>query len=287
VPQLFVFTGSSHWGGDYGQYPWTLGWQPDYITEAKIYAKYILQNEASDKIGILYQNDDYGKDYVNGIKQGLGDKASSMIVKETTYNANDPADMSSQVNTLKASGADTFYVVATPAYAANAVTNAVKSGWKAKLYMNNVAASTSTWKKVVGALGSPTALDGMISTAYLKDPLLPKWQNDQGVALFKQVMTQFGNGCDPTGADAFCVSGMGSAYTMVEVLKKAGNQLTRKHVMDIACCSMNITDDPLLLPGMVVKTTKSDHFPIQQMMLEKWTGDHWETFGDLVNVRQG
>ena len=286
VPQLFVFTGSSHWGGDYSQYPWTLGWQPDYITEGKIYAKYILQNEPSDKIAILYQNDDYGKDYVNGLTQGLGDKASSMIIEKTTYNAGDPTDMSSQVNKMKASGADTFYVVATPGYASNAVANAIKIGWKPRLYLNAVAGSTATWRGVATQLGSSAGIDGMITTTYIKDPLdTAKWGTDAGVKLFKDVMTKYGQGCDPTGADAFCVTGMSSAFTMVDVLKRAGSDMTRKHIMDIACCSLSETDNPLLLPGMIVKTTKTDHFPIQQEMLQKWDTNHWVPFGNLLDAR--
>jgi branched-chain amino acid transport system substrate-binding protein len=286
VPQLFVFTGSSHWGADYKQYPWTLGWQPDYVTEGKIYAKFILRSEPSDKIGILYQNDDYGKDYLNGIKQGLGDKAGSMIVDTATYNANDPVDMSSQVNKLKASGADTFYVAATPSYAANAVTNAVKSGWKPRVYMNNVSGSSSTWRSVVRQLGTSAGVDGMITTTYLKDPLdSAKWGNDAGVKLFRDVMTKYGNGCDPSGADSFCAFGMASAFTMVDVLKQAGSDLTRKHVMDISCCTLNESNNPLLLPGSVVKTTRTDHFPIQQEQLQKWEVDHWAPFGEVINAR--
>lgn len=285
VPQLFVFTGASYWGAQYDKYPWTLGWQPDYVSEAKIYAKYMLDREPQNKIGILYQNDDYGKDYVNGIKEGLGSKASSMIVAEATYNANDPVDMSSQVNKLKASGADTFYVVCTPLYAANAVVNAVKLGWKPKIYMNNVSGSISTWRAVVKQLGSSEGVDGMLTTTYLKDPLdTAKWGNDAGVKLFREVMTQFGNGCDPSGADAFCISGMASAHTMATVLRKAGNNMTRKRVMDIACCELNESDNPLLLPGIVLKTSKSDHFPIQQEQLQRWQGDHWVPFGELFDA---
>jgi branched-chain amino acid transport system substrate-binding protein len=286
VPQLFVFTGSSHWGADYKQYPWTLGWQPDYVTEGKIYAKYILQSAASTKLAILYQNDDYGKDYLNGMRQGLGDRAGSIIVDSATYNANDPVDMSSQVNKLKASGADTFYVAATPAYAASAVTNAVKSGWKPKIYMNNVSTASSVWRGVVKQLGASAGIDGMITTTYLKDPLdTAKWSNDAGVKLFRDVMSKYGNGCDPGGADSFCVSGMASAYTMVDLLRQAGSDLTRQHVMDLACCNLNESGNPLLLPGTVVKTTKSDHFPIQQEQLQRWETDHWVPFGQVINAR--
>lgn len=284
VPQLFVSTGASQWGSQYSKYPWTLGWQPDYVTEGKIYAKYILQSESSDKIAVLYQNDDYGQDYLNGLKDGLGSKASSMIVSEATYNANDPVDMSSQVNKLKASGANTFYVAATPNYAANAVRNAISSGWKPKIYMNNVAGASSTWRAVVKSLGASTGVDGMVTTTYLKDPLdTAKWGSDSGVQLFHQVMTQYGNGCDPTGADSFCVSGMAAAYTMVDVLKQAGNQLTRQHVMDIAAKGLKEKNNPLLLPSIVVQTSKSDHFPIQQEQLQRWEGDHWVPFGQVLS----
>jgi len=294
VPQMLVFTGSSHWGADYSQFPWTIGWQPDYVTESKIYAKYILQNEPNDKMGILYQNDDYGQDYVKGMKAGLGSKARSMIVSEATYNAGDPTDMSSQVNKLKASGADTFFVVTTPAYAANAVVNAVKSGWKPKLYMNNVSAATSTWRGIATQLGAgASALDGMITTTYLKDPLdTTKYGSDAGVKLFKDVMTKYGGTlggtpCDATGADSFCVSGMASAFTMVDILKQAGTNMTRKNVIDIAAKKLNETNNPLLLPGMIVKTTATDHFPIQQEQLQKWQTDHWAPFGTLIDARTG
>ena len=292
VPQVFVFTGSSHWGADYSKFPWTLGWQPDYVTEGKIYSKYLLQNAASAKIGILYQNDDYGQDYVKGLKAGLGGKAASMIVKEATYNAGDPVDVSSQVNDLKASGADWFYVVATPAYAANAVVNAVKNGWAPKIIMNNVSASPSTWRAVTKQLGAgASAVDGMLSTVYLKDPTdTARYASDAGVKLFRDVMTRYGGAlggspCPPDGSDSFCVSGMASAYTMVALLKQMGSKLTRKNLMSIAANHLNVTNDPLLLPGMIVKTTPTDHFPIQQMQLEKWQGDHFVLSGNLINVR--
>lgn len=286
VPQLFVATGSSFWGAQYRQFPWTLGLQPDYVTEGKIYAKYILQNAASSKMAVLYQNDAYGQDYFNGMKQGLADKAASLIVDTATYNANDPVDLSAQVNKLKSSGADTFYVAATPAYAANAVTNAVKSGWKPKIYMNNVSTASAVWRSVVRGLGTNAGVDGMTTTTYQKDPLdTARWSSDAGVKLFKDVMTKYGEGCDPSGADSFCVYGMASAYTMVDVLKQAGSDLTRKHVMDIACCGLNESNNPLWLPGITVKTTSSDHFPIQQEQLQRWEGDHWVPFGQLISVR--
>jgi branched-chain amino acid transport system substrate-binding protein len=292
VPQLFVSTGSDHWGNDYGQYPMTLGWQLNYGAEARMYAKYILQNEPGDTIAILYQNDDYGTDYVKGLTAGLGAKASSMIVAQATYNANDPANMSSQVAKLKASGANTFYVVATPFYAASAVANAVSSGWNPKIYMDAVANSTATWKSVAKQLGSSAdKVNGMISAVYLKDPLdTTKWGNDAGVKLFHDVMSKYGGDlasppCDSTGADGFCVFGMAVAASTVDLLKQLGNNLTRKNLMDIAANRLKQTDNPLVLPGITIQTTKTDHFPIAQGSLEKWNGDHFETFGSILSGR--
>ena len=295
VPQIQVFTGSDHWGNDYDQYKWTMGWQPDYGAESIVYSKWIKQNAADAKIAILYQNDDYGLDYVKGFKQGLGSDYDKMVIKTATYATNDPVDMSSQVNQLKASGATWFYVVATPNYAKNAVENAIKSGWNPKFIMNNVAGSASTWRATVKGLGSSAGIDGMVSTSYLKDPLdTARYGSDAGVKLFKDVMTQFGGAlasppCPSDGSDAFCVAGMASAYTLVWVLNKAqkDGQLTRQHVMDIECCQLRINDDPLLLPGMVVYTSKTDHFPIRQLQVQTWQGDHWVLQGSLIDGRPG
>jgi len=287
VPDLFVFTGSDHWGNDFGQYPWTLGWQPDYEAEGKIYAKDILANNPGAKVAILFQNDDYGKDYVNGITKGLGDKATSMIVKTATYNAGDPVDMSSQVNQLKASGADTFYIVTTPAYTASALVNS-QSSWKpAHIYLNSVGASTLTVQTVLKRLGNSSAFDGMQTTTYLKDPNDPAQANDPGVLKYKDIITKYGNGCE--FINPFCVAGVACAFTTVDVLTKAGNNLSRKNVMDIAANQLNETNNFMLLNGIVVKTTKTDHFPIRQERLEKWQGDasggRYVPIGDIISGR--
>jgi len=287
VPDLFVFTGSDHWGNDFGQYPWTLGWQPDYEAEGKIYAKDILANNPGAKVAILFQNDDYGKDYVNGITKGLGDKATSMIVKTATYNAGDPVDMSSQVNQLKASGADTFYIVTTPAYTASALVNS-QSSWKpAHIYLNSVGASTLTVQAVIKGLGNQAAFDGMQTTTYAKDPNDPAQANDPGVLKYKDIITKYGNGCE--FINPFCVAGVACAFTTVDVLTKAGNNLSRKNVMDIAANQLNETNNFMLLNGIVVKTTKTDHFPIRQERLEKWQGDasggRYVPIGDIISGR--
>ncbi|HEY8681155.1 MAG TPA: ABC transporter substrate-binding protein, partial [Candidatus Dormibacteraeota bacterium] len=223
VPDLFVFTGSNHWGADFAQYPWVMGWQPDYQAEGKIYAKDILKNNPSAKIAVLYQNDDYGKDYLKGITDGLGAQ-SSMIVKTATYNAGDPVDMSSQVNQLKASGADTFYVVTTPAYTASALVNSQSSGWKpAHVYLNSVGASTPIVQAVLKKLGNPSAFDGMITTTYLKDPNDPAQQSDPGIVKYTDIIGKYGNGCQVI--DAFCVAGMACAFTFVDVITQAGTNM--------------------------------------------------------------
>jgi branched-chain amino acid transport system substrate-binding protein len=283
VPQLFVFTGASIWGSEFDQYPYTIGWQPDYVTEASIFAKGILATTPNAKIAILYQNDAYGQDGWQGFRKALGDKVS-MIVGEAKYNANDPTDMKSQVGALRASGADTFLVIATPAYAANAVSNAYTSGWKPKIIMNQVAASTTTWRAVIKNFnGSSAPVDGMLSTRYLKDQNAAEFANDPGIAQFKTILAKYGTDCPV--ADNFCTAGMAFAFSVVDVLNKAGKNPTRQKVVDIATSQMNETDNFLLLPGITVRTSRTHRFPISQLQPIKWTTDHWEPAGSLVDGR--
>jgi branched-chain amino acid transport system substrate-binding protein len=288
VPQLFVFTGASIWGSEYKQYPWTIGWQPDYQTEAKIYAKHVLQSYQGAKIGVLYQNDAYGQDYLAGFKAGLGSAADSMIVKTATYNAGDPVNLASQVTTLKDSGADLFFCVTTPSYSASALTQMVAQGWKPKaVIVNAVGADALTMTKVATSLGSSAGIDGAITTVYAKDPNDPRWSGDKGFLLYKQILrrspTSYGFTC--VVENIFCLIGMASAYTMVDVLKKAGKDLTRQSVMDLACCHLNETDNPFLLPSLAVKTTSSDHFPIRQAQLERWQTNRYVAFGSVIDTR--
>jgi branched-chain amino acid transport system substrate-binding protein len=282
VPQLFVFTGASIWGSEFDQFPYTIGWQPDYVTEATIFAKGILALTPNAKIAILYQNDAYGQDGWQGFRKALGDKVS-MIVGEAKYNAGDPVVMTSQVNQLKATGADTFLVIATPGYAASAVTNAYTSGWKPKIIMNQVAASTVTWLGVIKNIGSSAPVDGMLSTRYQKDQNTAEFANDPGIAQFKTILDKYGKDCPYK--DNFCLSGMAFAFSVVDVLNKAGKNPTRKKVVDIATSQMNETDNFLLLPGIVVKTSKTHRFPISQLQPIKWTTDHWEAAGPVVDGR--
>jgi len=282
VPDLFVATGSSHWGADYKQYPYTIGWQPDYVSEAKIYAKDIMKSHPSAKIGILYQNDDYGKDYVNGLKAGLGDKAATMIVDSQTYEAN-AADVSSQVAGIKAKGADLFFIAATPKFAAQAIAGASKLSWKPTIYLNSVANQVPTIQNAVKA-SAPDAAEGITSTVYLKDPAnRAKWANDAGMQQYMSIMAKYCAGCDVN--DANHIYGMSVAWTFQKVLEKVGkNGVTRAKVME-AARSMNFKDNPFLLPGVSIQTSGGNQFPITQEALERWQGTGWVVDPTIINAR--
>ena len=269
VPQLFVATGASKWG-DPKNFPWTMGWQPNYFSEGKIYASHLLETRPNGKVGILMQNDDYGKDYVNGFKAGLGDKAKSMIVSEVTYEVTDPT-VDSQMVTLKASGADVFFNVTTPKFAAQAIKKAAEIGWKPVHYLNSVSNAAGS---VMAAAGAEAGI-GVISAFYLKDPTDPQWQKTPEYADWLAWMKKF----HPQGdvKDNFNVYGYTVAQTLVQALKQAGNELTRANVMKQAA-SLDIAL-PMLLPGVKVKTSASDFFPIEQEQLARWDGKTWVLFG--------
>jgi branched-chain amino acid transport system substrate-binding protein len=273
VPQLFVATGATKWG-DPKDFPWTMGWQPNYQGEARIYAQHILETNPNAKIGILYQNDDYGKDYVKGMVDGLGAKAKTMIVSEVSYEVTDPT-VDSQMVTLKGSGADTFFNVTTPKFAAQAIKKAAELGWKPAHYLNNVSAS-------VGAVLKPAGLEnsvGLITTAYLKDPTDPQWANDKGMQDWKAWMGKY----YPSGnlIDGNNVYGYTVAQGMVQVLKQCGDNLTRANVMKQAA-SLNM-ELPLLLPGVNVKTGPDDFYPIQREQLARFDGKTWKLFGKVYD----
>jgi branched-chain amino acid transport system substrate-binding protein len=283
VPDLFVATGSSHWGADYKQYPWTIGYQPDYASEGKIYAKDILKNHPTAKIGILYQNDDYGKDYVNGLKAGLADKATSMVIDAETYEAN-AADVSSQVASIKSKGADLFYIAATPKFAAQAVAGASKLGWKPAIYLNSVASQVSTVQNAVKA-SAPDAAEGTTSVTYIKDPAnKTKWGSDAGMKQYYDIMAKYCAGCDAVN-DGNYIYGMSVAWVLQKVLEKAGkNGVTRDNVMKIAR-GMSYKDSPFLLPGISVQTSGDNQFPITQEALQHWQGTGWVVDNTIINSR--
>lgn len=278
VPQLFVATGATKWG-DPAKFPWTMGWQPNYQAEGRIYAKYILKNLPNAKIAILYQNDDYGKDYVTGMKTGLGDKASKMIVAEESYEVTEPT-IDSQIIKLKSSGADVFFDVTTPKFAAQAIRKVAELGWKPTHFLNNVSNS-------VGSVMNPAGPEngvGIITTYYLKDPTDPQWQGDPAYKDWSAFMDKYYP--DGDKKSSFTVYGYSAAQTMVQVLKQCGDDLTRANVMKQAA-SLNNLELGLLLPGIKINTGPKDFFPIEQMQLAKFNGKGWELFGEIISGEAG
>ena len=273
VPQLFVATGASKFG-DPEHYPWTMGWQPNYVDEGKIYAAYVLKNYPDGKIGILYQNDDYGKDYVNGLMAGLGDK-SSIVVAQQPYETSDPT-VDSQIINLKSSGADIFLNVATPKFAAQAIKKAAEIGWKPVQLLNSVSNS-------VGAVLKPAGLDaskGVISAAYLKDPQDPQWKDDAGLKKWNDFMDKYYPDGDKTSS--FTIYGYGVTQTLEHVLNASCDNLTREGIMKAAASIDNLELD-VSLPGITVNTSANDFYPLQSMQLEKFNGERFELFGDVIN----
>ena len=272
VPQLHVATGATKWN-DPKNFPWTMGWQPNYQTEGRIYAQHILANNPKAKIGILYQNDDYGKDYLKGMRDGLGDKVG-MIVKEVSYEVTDPT-VDSQIVQLQASGADTFFNITTPKFAAQAIRKAYDIGWKPTHYVNNVSAS-------IGSVLKPAGLEkavGLISTQYLKDPLDDQWKDDDSIKAWKAFMAKY----YPDGnlADASNVYGYTVAQTLHQVLKQAGDNLTRANVMKQAA-AMKGWRTETMLPGIRINTDAGDFAPIESVQLIRFDGKEWKRFGQIM-----
>jgi branched-chain amino acid transport system substrate-binding protein len=272
VPQLHVATGATKWN-DPKDFHWTMGWQPNYQDEAKVYAKHILQTRPNAKIAVLYQNDDYGKDYLKGFEEGLGDK-KSMIVAKASYEVAEPT-VDSQILQLKASGADTFFNIATPKFAAQAIRAAYDSGWKPVQYVNNVSAS-------IGAVLQPAGLEkstGIITTSYLKDPVDKTWANDEAIKKFDAWRTKY----IPEGAreDINVIYGYTVAQALVQVLKQCGDTLTRDNVMKQAA-SMKDFRIETLLPGITVTTSDTDYAPLQAVQLQRFDGKQYQLFGQVI-----
>jgi len=252
VPQLFVASGASKWN-DPKQYPWTMGWQPSYASEARIYAKYIMKEKPDAKIGVLYQNDDFGKDYLRGLREGLGPKAP-MIVMEDAYDTSEPA-IDEHVVKLKASGADVFISITTPKFAAQAIKKAAEINWHPVHIISNVSAS-------VGGVLEPAGLEisqGILSATYIKDGSDPQWNADDGV-----------------------VFGYAAAQTMVKVLQMCGDDLTRENVMRQAASIKDFAPDTLL-PGIKINTAPDNFAPIEQLQMMRFKGKKWELFGDVIS----
>ena len=278
VPQLFVATGATKWN-DPKEFPWTMGWQPNYQSETQIYAKYILKNKPDAKIGILYQNDDYGKDYLKGFKDGLGAKAASMIVLEESYEISEPT-IDSHIVKLKSSGADVFMNITTPKFAAQAIKKNAEIGWKPLHFLNNVSASIGS---VIKPAGFENAQD-IISSQYLKDPTDAQWKDDAGMKALNEFLDKYYP--EANRADASVMFGYTVAQGLVHVLKASGDNLTRENVMKQAA---SIKDLELggLLPGIKVNTSATDFAPISSVQLIRFKGDTWERFGEILSGDAG
>jgi branched-chain amino acid transport system substrate-binding protein len=272
VPQLFVATGATKWG-DPKDFPWTMGWQPNYQSEGHIYAKYILEHFPNGKIAVFWQNDDAGRDQVKGVRDGLGAKAS-MIIADKSYEVSDPT-IDSQIVALKDSGADIFMTWAAPKGAAQAIRKVGELGWKPKFFLANVSTSVAS---VLKPAGLENAKD-IISTAYLKDPTDPAWKDDPGVATWRAFMDKYYPDGDKTNSNN--IYGYAVAQTMVQVLKQCGDDLTRENIMKQAANIKNFSSE-VMLPGIKVNTGPNDFFPIEQMQLMRFDGEAWRLFGDVI-----
>ena len=271
MPQLFVATGATKWG-DPKNFPWTIGWQPTYQAESKIYVEHILETKPNAKIAILYQNDDYGKDYLKGFEDALGDKAKTMIVSKLTYEVTDPT-VDSQLLSLKASGADTFFNITTPKFAAMVIKKNAEIGWKPQHYLNNVSGSVSAVMQPAG----PENGVGVISSQYIKDPTDPQWVNDPGLKEWTEWMKKYYPGGNL--ADASNVYGYTATQGLIQLLKQCGDTLTRENVMKQAANLDMVL--PMLLPGVNVKTSPDDFYPIEREQLAKFDGKTWIRFGKV------
>lgn len=273
VPHLFLASGASLWG-DPQHFPWTMGWQPDLQTEGAIFAKNILLDKPDARIAVLYQNDDYGKDYIRGFTDGLGDKASKMIMGMASYESTDPK-VDSQIVTLQASGADTFFNVSSPKFAAQAIRKAYDIGWKPRQYLTSGSSS-------VAAVLQPAGLEksiGIISAGYIKDPTDIQWHNDQSYKDWLSWMKKYN--ADADVADRFNVYGYSAAQTLVQMLTQCGDDLTRENVMKQAA-NLKDVQLPMMLPGILINTSPANFHPIRQMQLQRFDGERWVLFGDII-----
>jgi branched-chain amino acid transport system substrate-binding protein len=273
IPQLFVGSGASKWS-DYKKYPWTMGWQPNYRTEAQIYMKYMLAHVKEPKLGILYQNDDFGKDYPIGARDILGDNWDKIVTKSISYETTD-ATIDSQIAELQGSGANVLLVSAIPKFAAQSIRKVYDLQWKPTFFMTNVAVSVGTVMQPAG----PEKAIGMISTQYLKDPTDPSWKDDAAMKTWRAFMAKYMPSGDVT--DAATVFAYGISMTMVQVLKQCNGDFSRDNVMKQAE-GLHDVDIPVLLPGIKISTSVTDHRPIKAMQLQRWDGKTWVRFGELI-----
>src|ERR1700685_754017 len=278
VPQLFIASGASKWN-DPKEFPWTMGFQPSYRVEARIFAKYILKTKPGAKVAVFYQNDDFGKDYVAGLKDVFGDKASSLIVAEESYETTEPS-IDSHIVKLKGTGADVFVNITTPKFAAQTIKKLAELEWKPMHLMTDVSIS-------IGAVMKPAGIEAserVLSAGYLKDASDPQWKDDEGMKKFMTFIDKYMPGANV--ADANLVYGYAAAQTMVQVLKQAGDNLTRENVMKQAASLKDFTPDTLL-PGIKINTSATDFAPIEQLKMMQFKNGKWDLFGDIISAETG
>jgi branched-chain amino acid transport system substrate-binding protein len=278
VPQLFVATGATKWN-DPKEFPWTMGWQPNYQSETQIYAKYILKEKPNAKIAVLYQNDDYGKDYLKGLKDGLGAKAASMIVAEESYETTEPT-IDSHIVKLKSTDADVFVNITTPKFAAQAIKKVAEIDWKPLHFLNNVSNSIGSVIQPAG----PQNAQGIISSSYLKDPTDPQWKDDAGMKAWNVFLDKYYP--EANRADASVMYGYTVAQGLVYVLKNCGDDLTRENIVKQAASIKNLELGGLL-PGVKVDTSATDFAPLSQLQLMRFKGETWDRFGDIISADVG
>ena len=276
VPQLFVAAGAHTFGADFGAYPYTIGFQPSYIAEGVIYGKYLAKNSPKAKVAVIFQNDDFGKDLISGLQKGLG-KLS--IAAKQGYDLT-ATDVSSQLAKLKASGANTLMIFATPTIAIQSYVAVNKLGWKPKIFINAVS-SASSLMKISAASSSAATTEGSISIGVYKDPANAKLKNDPALKQYRDLMARYGSG---DVNDVYNVYGMAVAYTFVDVLKRAGKSPTRDGMLN-AALHLNLPSNPFLLPGIKVHTTPSDRFPITQAYLQQWHNGGWRLISGVLSAR--
>jgi len=278
VPQLFLATGASKWN-DPKDFPWTMGFQPSYRVEARIFAKYILKNKPDAKVAIFYANDDFGTDYVAGIKEIFADKASSLIVAEESYETTEPS-IDSHIVKLKGIGADVFVNISTPKFAAQAIKKMAELEWKPMHVMTDVSISIGSVMKPAGLEAS----EGVLSAGYLKDASDPQWKDDEGMKTFMTFIDKYMPGANVS--DTSLVYGYAAAQTMVQVLKQCGDNLTRENVMKQAAGLKDFAPDTLI-PGIKITTSATDFAPIEQLKMMQFKGGKWELFGDIISAETG
>jgi branched-chain amino acid transport system substrate-binding protein len=280
VPQLFSATGATKFGTEAAKYPYTIGFQPSYQAEGWVLGKYLARTKGTAKVAVLFQNDDYGKDLLNGLKRGI-QRSNVKVVAAEPYEVT-ASDVQAQVAKLKSSGATVFAIFATPKFAIQAYVFANRLAWRPKLVLNNAVSSASNIMVLASEGGTNRVTNGSVSIVFLKDPTDPKWKNDAAVKLYRQVMRQYAPAAN--SSDVYHLYGMAAAWTATEAIRKVGKNLTRAGLIKVVS-NMNLSNNPFLLPGISLKTGPGDHFPIEQMLLQRWNKGAWKSFGGLWGYR--